>query len=280
MLETILDNWIKRYPELAQEEYNILLAEGLGDYRGKPNSYGKELHKLGRMGAELGIFKNGTLIYSTKNVSTLPDIPMDVKARFNHGSQTPTLCTGVYPLYTKLHGSKREEAFELGKGAEIVPVIRNSKQYIEYESISSGINLHHRSMNDSETWAWSTGCQTVLEEDFKQILKILGKWKNGKYIQGVYVGKIIIDRSQIPYTLQERYKKRYGKFYSNCFNTNDIVTNTSKDIPKWYKDGLDGLITDGANISHEYWEKKLGNNIKVGEFMAILHKNNNRKKQA
>lgn len=235
----LYNSYLVKFPKLRQEEFVTILAEGLGDYRGKPNSLATKLHPLGRMGAALGIFKNGELIFLTKNASTLPDIPMDPSGRFNSGSKTPTVCVGIYSLFTKLHGSKRIKAFELERRGESVPVIRNSKDYIEYKSISSGINLHNRSVNDSDKWAWSTGCQTVEKEDFDKIVNILGCYKNGRYVEGVYVGKIIIDRSRIPEVLQKRYQQRYGKYYLDCFNTEDIST--------WARDAWDKFRVNGVN---------------------------------
>ena len=152
----IYQRWVIKHPELLKEKYITLLVEGLGNYKGKSNSYAKKenLHSLGRLGAELGIFNNGKLIYSTKNASTLPDIPMDPYGRFNESTPTPTLCVGVYPMYTKMHGRKKTyPAFELGLGAESVPVIRNSINFIEYKHCSNGIDFHYTSGNDGEKWA-------------------------------------------------------------------------------------------------------------------------------
>ncbi|WP_113671182.1 hypothetical protein [Vallitalea guaymasensis] len=262
MIKKIFDDWLQKYPELKNEEYVTLLAEGIGSYKGKPNKYGTELHKLGRMGAELAIFKNGELIFSTKNASTLPDIPMDTLGRFNSGLPTPTPCVGMYPLYTKLHGKKRVPAFELGRGWESIPVIRNSIKFIEYKSNSNAINLHYRSLNDNNTFACSTGCQTALKEEFDKILKILGCWTNGKYIEGQYVGKLIIDRSQITLSLQKRYQKLYGKYYEDCFNIKKYTILKPKEIVSsyarkaWEKFKRIG-VNDGVGAKNNVTEEQL-----------------------
>jgi hypothetical protein len=281
MINTIYKRWLKKEPSLKEEEYVIILAEGLGDYKGKQNSYAKarNLHSLGRIGAELGIFKNGKLIYSTKNASTLADIPMDIYGKFNDKTATPTVCTGVYSLYTKLH--KKKNAFELGLYSQKIPVIRNSKKYVEYKSDSSGIDLHYRTLNDSNLWGNSTGCQTVLKEDFMKILEIIGKWDNGKYLPGKYVGKLIIDRSQINSTLRTRYKTLYGDYFDQCFNLKDndiiieepkVTINNKPNIPQWWIDGVNGLIEEGVVSSPDYWNHRINEYVKVGEICAIINK--------
>jgi hypothetical protein len=291
-ITTIYNRWLKKKPTLKQKEYTIVLAEGLGNYDGKQNTYAKNrnLHNLGRMGAELGIFHNGRLIFSSKNASTLPDIPMDNLGRFNDKTPTPTACIGVYPLYTKMHGRKKKyPAFELGKYNQTIPVIRNNKSYIEYKSTSCAINLHYRTKNDSMLFGWSTGCQTMLKEDFDKVIKVLGRWKSGKYVEGQYVADIIIDRSQVTETLQTRYKSLYGKYFKECFNLDDnninvYMPNTSKPIekdtiiPDWWKNGLNGLVEDGNIGSPNYWKERINKPLSGGEIYALLDKSNKLKK--
>ncbi|WP_113675920.1 hypothetical protein [Vallitalea guaymasensis] len=266
MIKNIYEKWLDKYPWLEKEKYVTLLVEGLGSYKGKPNSYAQKynLHPLGRMGAQLGIFKNGELIYSTKNASTLPDIPMDPYGRFNDGTPTPTACIGIYPLYTKMHGKKNPyPAFELGLGGEKIPVIRNSKKCVEYKHFSSGINFHYGSGNDGDIWANSTGCQITSKEDFNNIVKILGCWKNGRYVQAVYAGMFIIDRSMINENIQERYKQRYGKYYNDCFNTFESkpITSNTEDISSWaqksWEKAKENNINDGKGAKNNVTEEQL-----------------------
>ena len=48
--------------------------------------------------------------------------------------------------------------------------------------------------------------------------------------------------------------------------------NEVKEVPKWQKDALKALVEKGIIESPEYWEKKLAENITVGEVMGIIAK--------
>ncbi len=44
------------------------------------------------------------------------------------------------------------------------------------------------------------------------------------------------------------------------------------DVPKWQYNGFNNLVDKGILQSPEYWEKKLKDNITVGEMFAVLNK--------
>ena len=46
----------------------------------------------------------------------------------------------------------------------------------------------------------------------------------------------------------------------------------TKEVPQWQKDALKALVEKGIIETPEYWEKKLAENITVGEVMGIIAK--------
>jgi hypothetical protein len=198
----------------------IKMSEGLGSYKGFAMN---DKHPKGRLGAKLEVFKDGKLIFETKKASTLPDDPGGNGEKFNDGLAIPTVCVGEYNLYSTRH--KGRPAAELEQGSNTIPVIRK-----DYKSKSAYINLHHRWVNDNNTFAWSCGCLTVLEQDFKNMLEAVGITKNGRYQgSGHLIGKIIIDRSYISEDLIKLYKGIYGKAFFDVFNIAS-VSNAPSDI--------------------------------------------------
>lgn len=181
----------------------IIFYEGLGGYRGTAQD--KKFHPKGRMGARVSVYHKGKRVFRTNNASTLPDsISASYAKKFNSGYPVPTTIEGVFDIYTKLHNGKYK-AVELGKNSERIPVIR---EYVM--STSYAINMHYRKVSDYKTFAWSTGCLTVQNEDLQELFSILGI----RTFSGQFVGKLIIDRSNLSKELANHYKEEYGE----CFN--------------------------------------------------------------
>jgi hypothetical protein len=230
----------------------IKMSEGLGSYKGTGMN---DKHPKGRLGAKLEVFKDGKLIFETKKASTLPDDPGGNGEKFNDGLAIPTVCVGEYNLYSTRH--KGRPAAELEQGSNTIPVIRK-----DYKSKSAYINLHHRWINDNNTFAWSCGCLTVLEQDFKNMLEAVGITKNGRYQgSGHLIGKIIIDRSYISEDLIKLYKGIYGKAFFDVFNVKESIQKTAPKISSWAKDSWEKAkengINDGKGAKNNVTEEQL-----------------------
>lgn len=263
----VYNEYLKNYPELRKEKRIILCLEGVGAYNGKARTECTRKHPKGRMGAIFACIVEGELHYTT-HASTLPDDPMGV-GKFNDNTPVPTIQTGIYNVYSKLHHGR--PAMEVGLYGETAPVIRKTGI-----STSCAINIHRRSINDYNNFAWSTGCITLLEDRLKGLLEFAGVTKNGKYSgSGRYIGKLIVDRSCISKELQETYQDIYKQYYTKVFNTVEeivLVPKAEDNIPKWQQDGLTGLVDKRVIESPEYWVDKLGKTATFGEMFAVLNK--------
>ena len=211
------------------------IDEGLGNYKGTPND--RWFHPNGRLGAKLSLYINGKLEYTTNNASTLPDGVNKNYKTLNGNREVPTLVSGVYNLRTRMHlgrSDSKYRAFEVlsENNFDSVPVIRNKTI-----STSNGINLHYRYLNDSATnvpsFAWSTGCLTVLLEDLTEVINILSQ-HGIKYYSGQNVGKLIVNRQHISDKLKYYYKHTDGDLF-NMFigdeemSANEIIKNAELD---------------------------------------------------
>lgn len=263
----IYNQYLVTNPELKKEKRIILCIEGLGSYKGKARNARIRKHPKGRMGAIFACIIDGELHYTT-NASTLPDDPMGVGV-FNDNTPVPTIQHGIYKVYSKLHHGR--PSMEVGLYGETAPVIRKTGI-----STSCAINIHRRSINDYNNFAWSTGCITILEEQLKRLLEVLGVTKNGKYNDsGRYIGKLIVDRSCISKELQETYQDIYKQYYTKVFNIVEEIVPVPKaddNIPQWQQDGLTGLVDKKVIESPEYWVDKLGKTATFGEMFAVLNK--------
>ncbi|WP_113674092.1 hypothetical protein [Vallitalea guaymasensis] len=258
----IYNSYINADPTLKNKTV-MLMIEGLGNYAGEQAKKSNNLHPKGRMGAVFAIITKNEELFYTSYASTLPDIPMG-DAKYNSGSQTPTLCKGIYKAYSKLH--RGYPAMELGLHRECVPVIRNTGV-----SVSSGINIHQRPLNDYSNAATSAGCLTILGSKINRMLVKLNVISNNGFIgEGHYIGRLIVDRSCIPQELQQLYKKVYGQYYSKVFNTNAKIE--VDNIPKWQLDGFNEVVEKGIIDTPDYWKNRLDKPLTVGEFFAIYNK--------
>jgi len=195
-----------KYDEIIKaNDICIIFYEGIGSYAG--NAIDKTYHPKGRLGARISVYFKGKKVFTTNYASTLPDsISQDIAKKFNGGSPIPCTIQGVFDVYTKMHMGKYK-ALELGKNNETIPVIRGGVM-----GSSAAINMHYRSLNDSAngSFVWSAGCLTILEKDIYALFEELGI----RTFSGQYVGKLIIDRSNLSDELAEHYKKIYGNMFS------------------------------------------------------------------
>ena len=228
----------------------IIFYEGLGSYSGTPID--KAYHPKGRMGARVSVYKKGEKVFSTNYASTLPDGIGVLHQKFNGGSPVPTTKEMLYDVYSTMHLSKYK-ALELGKWSESVPVIRGDN-----ESSSSGINVHRRKSNDYSSFAWSTGCLTILDGEIERMIDCLDI---GSF-NGEYVGKLIVDRTNMDQELYSLYESYYPNMFSD-FCTPEGLTSTEEwildELEKESEKNLIEIVEEieEVNIS---WQQKIGNN--------------------
>lgn len=232
----------------------IKIIEGAGDYNGIAQD--KAFHSKGRMGAEVQVYQDNKLIFASKNASTLPDsISFDYARKFNSGSPIPIISEGKYPLYLHMHNGK-ERAFEIGKGMETVPVIRDIQL-----SQSSYINIHSRNLNDTSSFAWSTGCITILKEDIEEMFSLLGL----KTFNGQYLGQLEIVRNEIDSELMNYYYDQLQdstKYFNKDWYWRNILLKAADSNVRWEK-GIDAVI----NLAKQ--QSNIGD-LEIMEFLPEL----------
>lgn len=229
---------------LSENSIVIVVEEGKGSYKGESRNHG--FNPNGRCGAKVTAYKDGKIVYTSMNASTLPDsVSIWYSDNLNGGTPIPTVCEGIYEVYGKMHLGKHK-ALELGLGSQTVPVIRRDKV-----STSSAINFHYRALDDpsaSSIWASSTGCITMLKNELYEMFEVLGINK----FNGNHVGKIIIDRGGIceDKKLYDDYRRYFKNTINNfaTFNLKPVkVVKPINDLSEWAKDGYE-FVTDN-NIS-------------------------------